>query len=180
MLSKEDYVWLQKEFLERLDQSREMTDAELEFLAGQFVLEMGRQRFLGIREKEHLKKFLLHSIKGLDVLQELLEDSSVTEIMVNGPDCIFVERDGKIQRCQASFISRERLEDVIQQIAAGCNRAVNEQTPILDARLEGGERAALEREIHLLEGMLREVREVGQLVRHYYEPAYFRDRRYVL
>ena len=46
--------------------------------------------------------------------------------------------------------------------------------------LEGGERAALEREIHLLEGMLREVREVGQLVRHYYEPAYFRDRRYVL
>ncbi len=140
MLSKEDYVWLQKEFLERLDQSREMTDAELEFLAGQFVLEMGRQRFLGIREKEHLKKFLLHSIKGLDVLQELLEDSSVTEIMVNGPDCIFVERDGKIQRCQASFISRERLEDVIQQIVARVNRVVNDTVPMVNARLEDGSR----------------------------------------
>ena len=75
-----------------------------------------------------------------DVLQELIEDESVTEIMVNGPDAIFVERAGKLTRWNKVFTSREKLEDVIQQIVGRCNRVVNESSPIVDARLENGAR----------------------------------------
>ena len=75
-----------------------------------------------------------------DVLQELLEDAGITEIMVNGYQHIFVERNGRIERYGKSFTSAEKLEDVIQQIVGRCNRVVNEQNPIVDARLENGDR----------------------------------------
>ena len=79
-------------------------------------------------------------MRKLDVLQELIEDESVTEIMVNGPDNIFVERAGKLTRWNKTFTSKEKLEDVIQQIVGRCNRVVNESMPIVDARLENGAR----------------------------------------
>lgn len=79
-------------------------------------------------------------MRKLDVLQELIEDESVTEIMVNGPDAIFVERAGKLTRWNKTFTSKEKLEDVIQQIVGRCNRVVNESMPIVDARLENGAR----------------------------------------
>ena len=82
---------------------------------------------------------LLSLIHILDVLQELIEDETVTEIMVNGPDAIFVERGGRLGKWDKSFTSREKLEDVIQQIAGRCNRVINESMPIVDARLENGE-----------------------------------------
>ena len=63
---------------------------------------------------------------------------AVTEIMVNGPDTIFVERAGKLTRWNKTFTSKEKLEDVIQQIVGKCNRVVNESMPIVDARLENG------------------------------------------
>ena len=77
---------------------------------------------------------------GFDVLQELLEDKRITEIMVNGPDRSFIEKDGRLTQWQGRFESPARLLDVIQQIAAGCNRVVNEASPILDARLSDGSR----------------------------------------
>lgn len=79
-------------------------------------------------------------MEQLDVLQELIDDESVTEIMVNGPDHIFVERGGKLTRWNKVFTSEEKLEDVIQQIVGRCNRVVNESMPIVDARLENGAR----------------------------------------
>ena len=79
-------------------------------------------------------------MRRLDVLQELLEDAGITEIMVNGYQHIFVERNGRIERYGKSFTSAEKLEDVIQQIVGRCNRVVNEQNPIVDARLENGDR----------------------------------------
>ena len=79
-------------------------------------------------------------MRKLDVLQELIDDESVTEIMVNGPDHIFVERGGKLTRWNKVFTSEEKLEDVIQQIVGRCNRVVNESMPIVDARLENGAR----------------------------------------
>ena len=87
-----------------------------------------------------LRQELFYSVRKLDVLQELIEDETVTEIMVNGPDTIFVERAGKLTRWHKSFTSREKLEDVIQQIVGKCNRVVNESMPIVDARLENGAR----------------------------------------
>lgn len=96
--------------------------------------------FLSLKEKVELRQELFCSVRKLDVLQELIDDESVTEIMVNGPDHIFVERGGKLTRWNKVFTSEEKLEDVIQQIVGRCNRVVNESMPIVDARLENGAR----------------------------------------
>ena len=90
--------------------------------------------------KVQLRQELFHSVRKLDVLQELIEDETVTEIMVNGPDAIFVERAGKLTKWDKTFTSGEKLEDVIQQIVGKCNRVVNESMPIVDARLDNGAR----------------------------------------
>ncbi|SDS20092.1 pilus assembly protein CpaF [Paenibacillaceae bacterium GAS479] len=87
-----------------------------------------------------LVRQLYHSFRGLDVLQPLLEDDSITEIMINGHERLFVERAGRIEPLQDRFESRDRLEDLIQAIVAGVNRAVNESSPIVDARLADGSR----------------------------------------
>lgn len=93
-----------------------------------------------LAEKNRLRKELFYSVRKLDILQDFLEDSSVTEIMVNGPEHIFLERNGKIEKSESSFSSAQKLMDVVQQIAGRCNRVINESKPIVDARLENGDR----------------------------------------
>ena len=93
-----------------------------------------------LAEKNRLRKELFYSVRKLDVLQELLEDPEITEIMVNGPDHIFVEKNGRIEESNLKFTSYQKLEDVIMQIVGRCNRVVNESKPIVDARLENGDR----------------------------------------
>ena len=83
---------------------------------------------------------MFDSLRRLDILQIFVEDSSVTEIMINGMDHIFVEQDGQLRELDRAFDSVEKLQDVIQQIVAGCNRVVNEASPIVDARLNNGSR----------------------------------------
>ena len=83
---------------------------------------------------------LFNRIRRMDVLQDLLEDDSITEIMVNGTDEIFVERQGKLTGSGISFESRDRLVDIIGRIASDVNRTVNLSSPILDARLADGSR----------------------------------------
>ena len=87
-----------------------------------------------------LKRELFDSLRRLDILQIFVEDSSVTEIMINGMEHIFIEREGRLQELDLCFDSPEKLQDVIQQIVAGCNRVVNEASPIVDARLSNGAR----------------------------------------
>ena len=93
-----------------------------------------------VSEKAELRQDIFNSIKRLDIIQNLLDDDSVTEIMINGYRDIFVERGGKMERYGKEFISRERLLDVVQRIAARSNKIVNEATPIIDTRLEDGSR----------------------------------------
>lgn len=93
-----------------------------------------------VREKAELRQDIFNSIKRLDIIQNLLDDDSVTEIMINGYRDIFVERGGKMERYGREFTSRERLLDVVQRIAARSNKIVNEATPIIDTRLEDGSR----------------------------------------
>lgn len=140
MIEKEDYIKFQNLFMERLDKTRELSDKELAVALGDFVVEIGRSHCLGFQDKEKLRQYLLHSLRGLDVLQDLLEDESITEIMVNGPDHIFVERNGQVEQWPVSFTSGEKLEDVIQQIVSRVNRVVNDTVPMADARLEDGSR----------------------------------------
>ena len=131
---------MRKLLMSRLEARGELTDEEILEIIDDLVLSRSREFLLTLKEKEGLRKDLFYSVRKLDVLQELVEDNTVTEIMVNGYRDIFVERDGIIRKWEKSFTSEERLQDVIQQIAGKCNRVVNEQIPIADARLENGSR----------------------------------------
>lgn len=77
---------------------------------------------------------------GLGILEPLLEDASITEIMVNGPDHIFVERSGRVERLPLRFASEEQLMQTIERIVSTVNRRVDESNPMVDARLPSGER----------------------------------------
>ncbi len=126
--------------LQLIDLSRETGDEEWYSIIDAEIKSFCSDKPLNVIERRRLRKEVFSSIRELDVLQPLLEDENVTEIMVNGPDDIFVERLGQIKRYEDSFSSRSKLEDVIQQIVAGCNRSVNEANPIADARLKSGAR----------------------------------------
>ena len=139
-MNKEIFRALRKGLMDRLDLARELSDQEILDEIDQLILSGTPEVCLSLKEKVELRQELFHSVRKLDVLQELIEDETVTEIMVNGPDAIFVERKGKLKKWDKCFTSREKLEDVIQQIVGRCNRVVNEAMPIADARLENGAR----------------------------------------
>lgn len=123
-----------------IDLSREVGDEEVLELIDREILQESKRSLVSVEEMKRLRREIFFSIRKLDVLQELIDDNSVTEIMVNGADHIFVERAGQLMRYPISFSSKEKLEDVIQQIVASCNRVVNAASPIVDARLENGAR----------------------------------------
>ena len=131
---------LKKQILERVDLSRDVSDEEIQELIDEVVLSCGKERHLSLNERCRIKRELFYALRKMDVLQELLEEKSVTEIMVNGTDGIFLEKNGKLSRWEKSFSSKERILDIIQQITGACNRVVNEASPIVDARLENGDR----------------------------------------
>ena len=118
--------------LQKLDITKELSDREILEAIDALILIDNKDYPLTLRQKVQLREELFSSVRKLDVLQDMLDDDSITEIMVNGPDSIFIERDGKIRKLDKS--------DVIQQIVGKCNRIVNESVPIVDARLDGGAR----------------------------------------
>ena len=130
---------LRSKVQERMDFLKDFTDAEVEDTIDEILLE---QKLLAypVETRRRLKQELFDSLRRLDILQIFVEDSSVTEIMINGKDHIFVEQDGRLRELDIGFESTEKLQDVIQQIVAGCNRVVNEASPIVDARLPDGAR----------------------------------------
>ncbi|MCR5595669.1 MAG: CpaF family protein [Lachnospiraceae bacterium] len=131
---------LQAKLINKIDYSRDTTDEELYELIDETIINESREKHLNLVERETLRKKLFHALRKLDILQDLVDDPGVTEIMINGPDTIFIERAGSLMRYPMRFESKEKLEDVIQQIVSGCNRVVNEANPIVDARLENGSR----------------------------------------
>lgn len=126
--------------LDRLDLTRDIEDEELSELIHEVLKEAASEEYLPLQEQIRMSRQLFHSFRKLDILQELVEDETITEIMINGTEDIFLERNGRIFRSDRRFLSEEKLEDVIQQIVAGTNRYVNELSPIVDARLEDGSR----------------------------------------
>lgn len=125
---------------ERMDYFKDMTDAEVEDVIDEVILQQDNLSVCSVELRRRLKRELFDSLRRLDILQIFVEDNSVTEIMINGTDHIFVERGGRLQELDVGFDSVEKLQDVIQQIVAGCNRVVNESSPIVDARLSDGSR----------------------------------------
>lgn len=131
---------IQKIVSGRMNLTREVTDAEIKRLIDDVIAEKAKERYLSIRDKVEIRTGVFNAMRGLDVLQPLVDDPSVTEIMINGPNQIFVEQNGRLFRKNVSFGSNEKLENVIQNIVSKVNRTVNESTPIVDARLQDGSR----------------------------------------
>ena len=125
---------------EKMDYVKDYSDEEVEETIDEILLSQKELIVYPVELRRRLKKELFDSLRRLDILQIFVEDSSVTEIMINGKDHIFIEKEGKLSELDISFESIEKLQDVIQQIVAGCNRVVNEASPIVDARLPNGSR----------------------------------------
>lgn len=139
-----EYADLKKELgqkvRERLDYGKDFTDEEVGNVIDDVLLEQDNIVIFPVEVRRRMKRELFDTLRRLDILQIFVEDSSVTEIMINGTEHIFVEQAGRLRELDVGFESVEKLHDVIQQIVAGCNRVVNEASPIVDARLPNGSR----------------------------------------
>lgn len=131
---------LKQKVMERLDFSKDITDEQLKEIIQDETMKFSHNRSLLLADKLRLSQEVFYALRKLDILQDLLEDDSITEIMINGHEKIFVERKGKLFRYPGQFSDSGKLYQVIQQVAAGANRIVNERTPIVDSRLEDGSR----------------------------------------
>lgn len=131
---------LYESVLSSLDMSVEFDDDKLISLIHETIHFYSMEHHLTLDERTEFGKELFNAFRRLDLLQEFLEDDSITEIMINGTQNIFYEKDGMIYESDRHFFSKERLKDVIQKIVSGANRIVNEYTPIVDTRLSDGSR----------------------------------------
>ena len=153
---------LREQILAEMTYDRQMSDEEIAELIDRKMdacIEKQPEEFpqtLGERLKLHRELF--DSFRRLDILQELVDDPGITEIMVNGPEEVFVETEGRIRRWEKSFESREQLLELIRQIVSRVNRTVNTASPIVDARLEDGSRVHVVLEPVALNGPILTIR----------------------
>ncbi|MGI6107067.1 MAG: CpaF family protein [Lachnospiraceae bacterium] len=131
---------LRKRIIPLLDITREVSDGELYAAIDRVLTEESRSGYFSLSDRLYCRKALYDSFRRLDILSEALEEEGVTEVMVNGYDRIYIEKNGRIEPFGKKFSSPEKLDDVIQQIVARVNRRVNESTPMVDARLADGSR----------------------------------------
>jgi len=141
MNREEDLTLVIKEsLLEKLEYKEDVSDDELKEMIGEEIKEINTKYHISIKDRLELGRQIFHSMRKLDILQDLLEDPGITEIMVNGPENIFIERRGRLSKISQCFESEDSLRNVIGQIVAKCNRVVNDSSPIVDARLSDGSR----------------------------------------
>lgn len=131
---------LQQSILDSIDLSKEITDEELLETIDNVLISKSKESYISMQEKRSFRREIFNSIRKLDILQELIEDSEITEIMVNGANNIFIEKRGTLFPYHKGFESEQKLEDVVQQIVAQSNRIINEANPIVDSRLADGSR----------------------------------------
>lgn len=131
---------IRENVLARMDFTNEISDDHVLELIDEEITELSAGQGLYLREMTQLRQEVFHSLRKLDILQDLVDDPTITEIMINGPENIFVERAGRTQRIPMQFSSSQRLLDVVTRVVSGCNRVVNEASPIADARLPNGDR----------------------------------------
>lgn len=125
---------------QKIDVSRDVGEEQIYRAIEEVISNYCISHYLAMAERKLLKKQIYDSLRKLDILQELIEDDSITEIMINGAKNIFIERAGSLHRAKEVFESEEKLQDIIQQIVSKSNRIINESNPIVDARLEDGSR----------------------------------------
>ena len=131
---------LKKKVFELLSMNREYSDDEIREIIDSLIVTECHTTIFSIAERISIRNQIFHSIRELGILQELLQDETITEIMVNGPNHIFVEQVGMVHEIEGGFETEELLLQTIQQIAGSCNRIINDANPIVDARLKDGSR----------------------------------------
>lgn len=131
---------IQEEIINSIDLTVDLNEQEILNLIDEKINEFSKGKHISVKSRENLRKAIYNSIRKLDILQELIEDSEITEIMVNGTSGIFIEKKGKLKQLDTCFSSKEKLREIIFRITADCNRTVNESSPIVDARLLDGSR----------------------------------------
>ena len=140
MMDHQRFLECRAALMEKLELSRDLTDDEIYVLIDELIAQSDPRRRMRLPDRIKMRMELFNSVRRLDLLQELIDDDTVTEIMVNGTEGIYIERAGRLSRWERRFSSREKLQDIVQQIVAGCNRVANEAVSIVDARLENGAR----------------------------------------
>ena len=153
---------IRKAVLERMDFSKELVEEELRELIAKEMSYQKEVESLTIQQRVFVEQRIFNSLRKLDVLQELLEDEFITEIMVNGPNHIFYEKNGQIQEHPYHFASEEKLQDVVQQIVGKHNRVVNLTSPIVDTRLEDGSRVNIVLTPIAIDGSAISIRKFGK------------------
>jgi Flp pilus assembly protein, ATPase CpaF len=137
---RDDFIYEAKEYIvSYLDLSR-LSDLDLESRIEEIVIEQLGGQYISIEERVNLVHELFSSIRGLGLLDIIIKDDEITEIMINGPNEIFIEKKGKLQRMDQKFESQRRLEDIIQKVVGKAGREVNQANPIVDTRLPDGSR----------------------------------------
>ena len=124
----------------KMDLTREYSDYELKALIGGCVEKLAKRIPMSLEMREEILLRVFNSKRKLGILQPLLEDVTINEIMINGTDAIFVERNGVMEAVKERFDSKDKLFNLVQNIVSRVNRTVNESNPIVDARLEDGSR----------------------------------------
>lgn len=131
---------VRNKIMEQISYRENLSDEAMKEMIAELLMEEARKTYIPLKERIMIGKEIFQSMRELDVLQNLIDDPDITEIMINGPDSIYVEEYGKIKQIDKKFENEEKLRNVIQQIVAKCNRVVNDSSPIVDARLENGSR----------------------------------------
>jgi len=156
---------LREEIRQGFSYGDRMSDEDVARAIDEKIMEQQLQRNLTLGERLQLQKELFDSFRRLDILQALVDDPQITEIMVNGPDEIFVESGGEIGRWGGgTFESKEQLVDLIQQIVGRVNRIVNTSSPIASARLENGSRVQVVLEPVALNGPILTIRKFPERI----------------
>lgn len=121
-------------------QLSQLSDEELQEEIEKIVLDKMSTQYFTIEEKVSVVQQVFSSIRGLGLLDTIMQDESITEVMINGPDNVFIEKKGKLIKLEQKFENSRKLEDIIQRIVGLAGREVNQANPIVDTRLEDGSR----------------------------------------
>lgn len=139
-MEEKEYVKQIREYIQENIDLPSLSNEELEEKIEEIVYEKTSKSFLSIDQKISIARQIFSSIRGLGILDEIMMDESITEVMINGADYIFIEKAGRLQRLERSFESQRKLEDIIQRIVGQAGREVNQANPIVDTRLPDGSR----------------------------------------
>lgn len=134
------FDYFRQRVLDEISTEESVSDEKVKEIIERVLLREGKERGLLLREREKMSRELFNALRKLDILQELIDDPDITEIMVNGTQAVFLEKNGRLFQWNRQFTSVEVLEGVVQQIVGRMNRVVNESSPIVDTRLPNGSR----------------------------------------